>query len=358
MGPPSARLIDTSEPVTPRVPLHPDRDPAVFATRQAVATLGRATDGVPARPVLVACSGGADSLALAAAMTWQRRRDPDNVAAVIGVTVDHGLQPGSAARADRVREQLAELGVDQTVSVRVQVEAAGQGPEAAAREARYAVLGEVAQRLGAGTVLLGHTLDDQAETVLLGLTRGSGARSLRGMRATYTEDGVSYARPFLGLRRAQTEQACRQLALRWWEDPHNTDPRYTRSRVRHRVLPLLETELGPGIAESLARTARLISADEAVLDALANGAFRDRYDESDGFLVAELAAMPEAVRLRVLRAASLAAGVPAGELALVHLDALDAQVRNLTQLPKTVELPGFVRALRTGDRLRFERDTP
>lgn len=341
--------------MNPRVPLRPDRDRDVFATRQAVAGIGRSVEDP--RPVLVACSGGADSLALVAAMAWQRRRDPDQVAPVIGVTVDHGLQDGSAARAERVREQMAGLGVDETVSATVQVAGAGQGPEAAAREARYAVLGEIAQRLGAGSVLLGHTLDDQAETVLLGLTRGSGARSLRGMRPAYTEDQVRFIRPFLGLRRAQTEQACRQLALRWWEDPHNTDRRFTRSRVRHQVMPILEAELGPGIAESLARSARLMSADEALLDAMATRAFRDLADDG-GFLVADVAALPDALRLRVLRAAALAAGVPPSELALVHLDALDTQLHNRTQLPRTVELPGFVRAVRSGDRLRFERSAP
>lgn len=341
--------------MSPRVPLHPDRNPAVFATRQAVAGIGRLVSGAELRAVVVACSGGADSLALAAAMAWQRRRDPDAVAPVIGVTVDHGLQPGSAERATRVSEQLAELGVDETVAVKVQVEAGGQGPEAAAREARYAVLGEVAQRFDAGTVLLGHTLDDQAETVLLGLTRGSGARSLRGMRAAYSEDRVRFVRPFLELRRAQTEQACRQLGLRWWEDPHNTDPRFTRSRVRHQVLPMLETELGPGIAQALARTARLMSADEALLDSLAGEAFVAQYDAQRGFLVADLAALPDALRLRVLRAAALASGVPAGELALVHLDALDEQVHQRQHLPKQVQLPGHVSAVREGAVLRFTR---
>jgi len=345
--------------MSPRVPRHPDRDPAVFATRQAVAAvLDGPTNAAPAAdpaPVIVACSGGADSLALAAAAVWWRRRATPN-RPVLGVTVDHGLQAGSEARAARVVGQLAELGVDETVSARVRVEAAGQGPEAAAREARYAVLTEIAQRFGATTVLLGHTLDDQAETVLLGLTRGSGARSLRGMRPAYDEAGVTFTRPLLGLRRAQTEAACRSLALKWWEDPHNLDAAYTRARVRHRVLPTLESELGPGIAEALARTARLMSADEALLDDFARAEFA-RLVTGDagelGFEVDELGALPEALRLRVLRAAALAAGVPPGELALVHLDALDTQVRNRTHLPRVVELPGQVRAVRAADRLRF-----
>lgn len=329
-------------------PTPADADPDVFATRQALAALA---SGAPSgRPLLVACSGGADSLALAAAAVWQRRRE--SAAPVIGVTVDHGLQEESTSQAQRVVTQLAELGVDETVSVRVRVAGAGRGPEAAAREARYAVLAEVAGRFDAAVVALGHTLDDQAETVLLGLARGSGARALRGMRAAYSEDGVRFERPFLGLRRAQTEAACRAQGIEWWDDPHNRDPRYARSRVRHDVLPVVERELGPGIAEALARTGRLLSADEALLTALTEEAMTD-YDPEVGFEVAALSARPEALRLRMLREAALRAGVPPADLALVHLDALDAQVANRTHLPRTIELPGKVVALREGDSLRL-----
>lgn len=162
---------------------------------------------------------------------------------VVGVTVDHGLQPGSDAQAERVVAQLAALGVDETLAARVQVDtAAGIGPEAAAREARYAVLEQVAEHLGARAVLLGHTLDDQAETVLLGLARGSGGRSLQGMRPGF---GV-FVRPLLGVRRDDTVSACLVEGLDAWYDPHNHDPGYTRVRVRERVLPVLEAELGPG----------------------------------------------------------------------------------------------------------------
>src|SRR5690349_8254097 len=172
-------------------------DPAVAATRLAV----RRVVAAGSAPVLVACSGGADSLALLAAAVFEARDQPWPV---VGVTVDHALREDSGEVATRVVGQMAELGADETAAIRVEVRAEGQGIEAAARQARYAVLEEIADRFGSTTVLLGHTRDDQAETVLLGLTRGSGARALAGMRRAY---GV-FHRPFLDLTRAQTEQAC------------------------------------------------------------------------------------------------------------------------------------------------------
>ena len=203
--------------------------PSVAAVRVPVrATLSALA---PGDLVAVACSGGADSLALASAAVFEGHKLGLRV---VGVTVDHGLQPGSAEQADRVVTQLATIGVDETLTARVQVDgSSGLGPEAAAREARYAVLEEVAERLSARLVLLGHTLDDQAETVLLGLTRGSGGRSLQGMRPGF---GV-FARPLLGVRRDDTVTACQVEGLEAWDDPHNDDPGYTRVRVRRRVLP-------------------------------------------------------------------------------------------------------------------------
>src|SRR5579862_3041691 len=200
--------------------------------------------------VLAACSGGADSLALAAALAFVAPRAGLRAG---GVTVDHGLQPGSAERAAVVAGLLRSLELDPVHSVAVTVAPAGSaaGPEAAARAARYAALDAVASAAGAVAVLLGHTLDDQAETVLLGLARGSGGRSLAGMPA---RRGV-YRRPLLGLRRATTAAACAELGLVPWQDPHNPDYRFARARVRHQALPALEEALGPGVAEALARTA-------------------------------------------------------------------------------------------------------
>lgn len=319
-------------------------DPAVAAVRLAVRrTLAALDDG----PVLVACSGGADSLALAAASVVEAARTPGR--RVVGVTVDHGLQDGSAEHADRVVHQLAALGVDETVAVRAYVSAEGVGPEAAAREARYAVLEEVVERSGASGVLLGHTRDDQAETVLLGLARGSGGRSIAGMRRWRPP----FVRPLLDLTRAQTEAACRAEGLAYWEDPHNDDPRFTRSRVRHTVLPVLERELGPGVPAALARTADQLQEDLEALDDLADQARADA-ETSGGLAVHVLAAQAPAVRRRVLRAAALEAGSPASELFRVHVLALEELV-TAWRGQKEVQLPGHVSASRSGGTLRIAR---
>jgi tRNA(Ile)-lysidine synthase len=321
-------------------------DPAVAATRLAVRReLAPRSDAT----VLVACSGGADSLALLAATTFEAHKQAGHV---VGVTVDHGLQDGSGERAVSVVEQMSALGADETVSVRVEVHASGQGPEAAAREARYAVLEEVAQRLGTQTVLLGHTLDDQAETVLLGLTRGSGGRSLAGMRRGFDV----FRRPLLDITRAQTEAACRAQGIEWWTDPHNDDARFTRSRVRHRVLPVLEEELGPGVAAALARTADQLRADTEALDDVAAASLRDAaVDDGGGYRTLDLETLPWGVRTRALRMAAVGAGANASELTYGHVLAVsdlllgpEGSVRH-----KQIQLPGHVTAYRDGDLLRF-----
>ncbi|HEU4812425.1 MAG TPA: tRNA lysidine(34) synthetase TilS, partial [Nocardioides sp.] len=231
---------------------------------------------------------------------------------------------------------------------RVTVDPGGRGIEAAAREARYAVLAEVASRLGSRVVLLGHTLDDQAETVLLGLVRGSGGRSIAGMRHAFDE----FRRPLLEVTRAQTEAACSAEGIETWEDPHNLDPRFTRARVRHRVLPVLEEELGPGVAAALARTADSLQADLAALDQAADESLA-AVSTGDGLVVAELARRPEAVRTRVLRLAALAAGSPASELFRVHVLAMDDLLSGAGN--RSVDLPGHLRCRRHGDLLVFER---
>jgi tRNA(Ile)-lysidine synthase len=218
----------------------------------------------PGDLVLAACSGGADSLALAAALAHEAPRLGLRGG---GVTVDHGLQDGSAARAAQVAALLGRLGLD-PVRVATVTVASGPGhggPEAAARTARYAALEQVAEQTGAAAVLLAHSRDDQAETVLLGLARGSGARALAGMPARRGR----LRRPLLGLSRAALREACQALQLEPWDDPHNFDPTYARARVRHQALPALEAALGPGIAEALARSAAQLSADCAALDAIA-----------------------------------------------------------------------------------------
>src|SRR3954467_3430273 len=275
-------------------------EPAVLRTRAAVRSLLR--DVAPGSTVVAAVSGGADSLALAAALAHTATKLRLTAGAVI---IDHGLQPGSAEQAERAAEQCRGLGLDPVTVRTVAVGRAG-GPEAAARAARYAALDATAVDVGADVVLLGHTLDDQAETVLLGLARGSGARSLSGMAAV----SGRYRRPFLGVRRTETRAACRALDLEAWHDPHNADPAYARVRVRREVLPALEQALGPAIVESLARSAELLRDDADALDEWADKSLPDAYG-ADGLVVSALAALPKAVRTRVLRRAAIAAGAPA-----------------------------------------------
>lgn len=306
--------------------------------------------------VLVACSGGADSLALLAATVFELRRVD---ARVIGAVVDHGLQEGSAEHTARVVEQMAALGVDETASIRVQVDVASGGVEAGAREARYAALGQLATHFGADLVLLGHTLDDQAETVLLGLARGSGGRSIAGMRRAFRQDGISFTRPLLDITRAQTEAACAAEGIDFWVDPHNSDPRFLRARVRHDVLPVLERELGPGVAPTLARTADQLRRDMEYLDMVADSAFgRLRSGEGAGLALAlpDSFVFEPAVAARVLRLAALEAGAPPDELFAVHVDALQRLVEE-RRPDKQIQLPGHVTAWCEGDHLRFRRTT-
>jgi len=307
--------------------------PAVAATRSAVR--GALAD-LAGGTVLVACSGGADSLALAAATAFVGARSGMCVGAL---TVDHGLQDGSAARAETVTKQLRALGLDPVEAVRVTVGTAG-GPEAAARTARYRALDAAADASGAAAVLLGHTADDQAETVLLGLARGSGPRSLAGMAPI----AGRYRRPFLDLPRELVRQACAEVGLTPWEDPHNADPVFARARVRATALPALEEALGPGVAAALARTAALLRADADALDAVATAA-AERCAREGGLDLAELKALPEAIRTRVLRRAAIAAGCPAGALAAGHVAALARLSAGAGRGP--LHLPGGLRARRS-----------
>ncbi len=300
--------------------------------------------------VLAACSGGADSLALAAALAFVAPRAGLRAG---GVTVDHRLQPGSAERAAEVAGLLGRLGLDPARAVTAAVPAGGggAGPEAAARRARYQALDAAAGQCGAAAILLGHTLDDQAETVLLGLARGSGSRSLAGMPPRRGR----YRRPLLALRRATTAAACAELGLRPWQDPHNSDPRYARARVRHQALPALEAALGPGVTEALARTASQLRADAEFLDELAfaeSGRLRGGCSDPAGLDSGWLAALPAAVRTRVLRDAAIMAGCPRGALTAGHVAAIDALVTRWRG-QRWADLPGGVRARRRDGKVWF-----
>lgn len=321
--------------------------PAIAAVRQGVRRSLSPHD--PGATVLVACSGGADSLALLSASVFEGHKGGLRV---VGATVDHGLQEGSADHAARVVAQMARMGVDETASARVQVDPAGLGPEAAARRARYDVLAQLREHFGATSVLLGHTRDDQAETVLLGLARGSGARSIAGMRRSFEH----YDRPLLDVARADTVAACLAEGIEFWEDPHNEDPGFARVRVRRRVLPVLEDELGPGIAATLARTADQVRDDVEALDAIAARAHAtiggpDGSGPAEGVDLLELDALPRALATRVLRLAALAAGARDAELFHVHVIALHQLALGATS--GEVQLPGHVTAYRDRSHLRF-----
>ncbi|WP_159501646.1 tRNA lysidine(34) synthetase TilS [Microbacterium sp. 18062] len=272
----------------------PSLDPSVAEIRRAVRPV---LDGH--RTVLVALSGGADSLALAAAVAFEAAAADVRV---VSVTVDHGLQAGSAAAAGDAARAATGLGLEAVV-VGVEVGAEG-GPEAAARDARYAALRDAAVDYGATAVLLGHTLDDQAETVLLGLARGSGATSLAGMAPTVEDDEVTWLRPLLGVRRSATRAACAAQGLDPWHDPHNDDGRFTRVRVRSRVLPVLEAELGPGVAEALARTAQQLREDAEAFAEMIEETIEDIVEPAEAGIaisVAALTANPAALRHRIIR---------------------------------------------------------
>lgn len=280
-----------------------DRQGALARLRAVVAEFAACHVTVD-QPWCVALSGGPDSLALTAAAVQVRQ--------TVALIVDHRLQSGSAAVAEQARAQAISLGCSAAHVLAVDVGTAG-GPEGAARVARYRALDDA--RDGA-PVLLGHTLDDQAETVLLGLARGSGPRSVAGMRP----HDPPWCRPLLGVRRGATEAVCAELGLTPWLDPHNTDPRFTRVRVRREVLPLLEDALGGGVAEALARTAVALREDTDLLDRIADDALPE-VTVGDGLDAVALTSLPAAVRRRVIRRWLLAGG--AVDLSDRHIRGVD-----------------------------------
>ncbi len=296
--------------------------------------------------VLVACSGGSDSMALLVATTFVAPRLQLRVGTVV---VDHCLQAGSGEVAEATAARATALGATPVEVRQVAVGTAG-GPEAAAREARRHALKDAASEHGASIVLLGHTLDDQAETVLLGLARGSGARSLAGMRPV---DGL-WRRPLLGLRRSDTLAACAAAGERVWQDPHNDQASFTRVRVRLDVLPVMDAALGPGVAPALARTADLLRADADLLDRLAAD-LHARVRVAGGLSVQGLAEAPPALRTRVLRIAALGAGCPPSELTLGHVRSIEAMLTDWHG-QRGVDLPGRVTCRRTGTALGFSGD--
>ena len=317
---------------------------AVPAVRNAVRTwLERYEAG---DTVLVAVSGGADSLALAHALSVESK---EFVITVIGVTVDHQLQEQSEAQAEKVVAQLKNFGLDCIIK-KVNVDLK-DGLEASARVARYLALQEAVGEKSAVAVFLGHTRDDQAETVLLGLARGSGTRSLSGMAH---HNGV-YVRPLLEITRDQSERYCEEVKLQYWSDPHNENPDFSRVRVRNVALPALETSIGPGISEALARSAHLLRDDADALDHWAKA--EELALDLLNLDCAYLEKLPRAVRTRLIRAAIYAAGAPAGMVTMEHVSGVEALITAWSG-QGALNLPGGVKVARISGRLSLLQHRP
>lgn len=317
--------------------------PAVAACRVAVRdALGDLELGTR---VWVACSGGPDSLALAAAVAYLGRKHGYVTGAII---VDHGLQDDSAGVAERAAHQVRRAGIHNVHVETVTVGRAG-GMEAAARDARYTALEARIDAEGglAPLLLTGHTMDDQAETVLLALARGSGARTLAGIPARRGR----IVRPFLNVRRKDTIMACEALGLDPWHDPSNfVDDGPRRSALRTRVMPALIEVLGPGVVSGLARSAAMLQADADELERQARSAMGASVtpESADEWRCDMLAALPDAIRTRMLK--MLAEGRGAGPLTATHVAALDSLVTNWRG-QGAIALPGGYQARREYGRL-------
>ena len=296
--------------------------------------------------VLVAVSGGADSLALAYALSVEAEKFAINI---IGVTVDHQLQAASSSQAQKVVDQLAKFGLTCVIKkVTVDIK---EGLEASARKARYQAIEEVAKVENAVAVFLGHTKDDQAETVLLGLARGSGTRSLSGMAH---HNGI-YVRPLLEITRIQSEEFCKEIGLDYWNDPHNQDSQFARVRVRTEALPVLEKTIGPGISDALARSAHLLRDDADALDHWAQQEVihLDLHDLD----CSHLESLPRAIRTRILRSAIYAAGAPSGSVSADHVSAVDVLISGWNG-QGALNLPGGVKVERISGRLSLSPHRP
>ena len=318
------------------------KTPALLELRQAVRFWFEKLE--PNSKVCIGVSGGADSLALAAAAKLESKNFSIDLVAVI---VDHGLQANSAEIAEFAKQQLIKLGFQDIFVGRASVQIT-DGLEASARRARYKVFQQAIETYGPNTFLLGHTKNDQAEGVLLGLARGSGTKSLSGMQEV---SGI-FVRPLLGIDRATTEIACHESNIEYWVDPHNSNQDFTRVRVRENILPLLENEIGPGIIDALARSAKILREDATALDEWAESVFRQV--KPMDIEISILDGLPVAVRSRVLRMAIYAAGAPAGSISAAHLEPIEAFVSDWRGQGHT-SLPGGVKVCRISGRLSLSK---
>jgi tRNA(Ile)-lysidine synthase len=296
--------------------------------------------------VLVGCSGGADSLALAWTTLVVGKRLELKTGAVI---VDHQLIPESNSVALNAKKQCEDLGIQEVIIKKVNVEHNHEGLEAAARIARYEAFENVLHETNAQAILLAHTQDDQAETVLMRLTRGSGAKSLSGM----AQVSGKYIRPFLHLRKKLVHDSLDLIGLKAWQDPANTDHQFLRVKVRHELMPKIVEVLGESAISSLDKTSQLLRLDNQALEELAQQFFKSQKDvKTNGLEISELEKLPEAIRTRVLRIFAIASGVHPGPFSFEHIEAIDALVKNWHG-QGNVDLPGFIQATRVNGSLRF-----
>jgi len=311
-----------------------DSTPSLWEIRKAV----KPWLNDSSQTVLFGCSGGADSMALALALFLEA-----NGTKVIPIVVDHGLQPGSAEITTQTISKLKDIGYTQIESAIAQVKIT-DGLEASARRARYQIFNQFIDTHQPKYFLLAHTSNDQAESVLLGLARGSGARSLSGMAVVNN----IYVRPLLKISRQTTVAACNEACVEFWSDPYNDDLRFARVRTRKNVLPNLEDNLGPGITEALVRSADLLRDDADALDSFA----REYFDQTDplSLSVSELERLPRAIRSRVLRIAIYQAGAPSGSLSAEHINGAEALISDWHG-QKELSLPGDVKLLRNSGRI-------
>ena len=310
--------------------------------------------------VIVGVSGGGDSLALAATLFRNR-----GTLEIIPVVVDHGLQKNSAEIAEKAKQELIKIGFDNIFMGKAQVELI-DGLEASARRARYKVFEQAMENFGSQTFFLAHTKNDQAETVLLGLMRGSGSRSLEGMRP---RNGV-YLRPLLEIERATTEQCCIEQGIEFWQDPHNFDERFMRVRVREKLLPAMVEELGVGVVSGLAQSAAQFQRDNdffaievGKLIEKING-FHSREENfstnADSQELKKWSCQREilrdshpAIRTRALREIMISVGVKAEQLNYDHFEALEKLILSSKPLGP-VYLPGGIWARVDGTNFLLE----
>jgi tRNA(Ile)-lysidine synthase len=297
--------------------------------------------------VCIGVSGGADSMALAIVAKLEAA---DFNLDLVAVIIDHNLQENSAEVATSTKKKLESIGYSDIFVGKANV-LVTDGVEASARRARYLVFQQALETYGSKVFLLGHTKNDQAEGVLLGLARGSGTKSLSGM----AEISGPFIRPFLNVDRSTTQAACDESGIEYWSDPHNLNTEFTRVRIRENILPLIEKEIGPGIIDALSRSAKILREDATALDEWAERTFGE-VDPTD-IEISFLVALPIAVRSRVLRLAIYAAGAPSGSISATHLEPIEAFVSDWRGQGHT-SLPGGVKVCRISGRLSLSKPQP